>query len=262
MMWYSELFVFASLCELLDCDHVIESGRARGVSTVVLSNYFEGSDLTITSIDNRPDSEDAEYAEQRLADADNVTLRYGDSREVVPGIVGPKTGVLVDGPKGNAALQMGLDLLDGDGVPVVGIHDLHRDTFYRDLSELLFNNRLYTDHETVVDAFGQYDESYFEWYNSVAETEIEAGSYPKVGERSNSYGPTLGVFFHGDAPYDDRVRRNFEAYVQSQEGSLSDIGNRLRTTRASGGPVARRLADFSYLCGSDLLGPGREVAGE
>jgi len=244
MMWYSELFVFASLCELLDCGTVIESGRARGVSTLVLSNYFRESDVTITSIDNRPHSEDAEYAEARLADADNVTLRYGDSREVVPEIAGPKTAVLIDGPKGDAALGLGLDLLGGEDVPVVGIHDLHRDTFYRDLSELLFDHRLYTDEETIVDEFGQYDAPYFEWYNSAPGTEVEAGPYLKGGERSNSYGPTLGVFFHGGAPYDDRVRRNFESYVRGQGGPLSDVGDRLRATRARGGPVARRGANL------------------
>jgi len=243
MMWYSELFLFASLCELTDCDQVIESGRARGVSTLVLSKYFEGSDTNIISIDNRPHSEDAEYAEERLADADNVTLQYGDSREIVPGNAGPKTGVLIDGPKGNAALRLGLDLL-GDEVPFVAVHDLHRDTFYRDLSELLFEHRLYTDDETIVDEFGRYDEPYFEWYNSAPETEVEAGPYLKGGERSNSYGPTLGAFFNGIAPYDDRVRRNFEAYIRDQRGPLSDFGDRLRARRASGGPVARRVADF------------------
>lgn len=251
MMWYSELFIFAQLCEMLDCSTIVESGRARGFSTEVLAEYSEGTNMNIISIEVREGTENADVAERKLSEYDSVDLRYGDSRTILPEIVDESTGVLIDGPKGDDALKFALDLLDTESVPCVGVHDLHKEVFYRDLSEILFNHRLYTDSGYLVDRFQQYDESYFEWKNKNTPADIEVGPYKKNGVESASYGPTLGIFFNGVEPFDERVRQNYFEYLDNIV--LSSIGTELEKKRTFGGPVSRRLYGLILRLGRTVL---------
>jgi precorrin-6B methylase 2 len=106
------------------------------VSTEIISRYFEGTGTTVTSIDySNPGSKDAEIAEERLSDIDNVNLLYGDSREILPDLVTgsdqKQTAVLIDGPKNDAALKLAIDLLENTGVQMVGVHDLDKDRLHR-----------------------------------------------------------------------------------------------------------------------------------
>lgn len=49
----SEALLFISIVEILDVDKIIESGRARGHSTKILSEYFANTDVEIVSIEKK-----------------------------------------------------------------------------------------------------------------------------------------------------------------------------------------------------------------
>src|SRR5436190_13259832 len=70
-------FLFAAVA-----DHsprrIIESGRARGQSTLVLAHCFPQS--TIVSLESAATSPDVEVAAARLAGLENVDCRFGDAR--------------------------------------------------------------------------------------------------------------------------------------------------------------------------------------
>lgn len=250
-MWYSEIFIFTLMCEYLDCNRIFESGRARGVSTELLATYFEGSDIEICSIDDRPRSEDAKIAESKLNDFENVSLKYGDSTELLPENVTTDTGVLIDGPKGDAALKLAAELLDSNEVPLVAIHDLNKDVFHRDLSELLFNNNLYTDDPELVDAFRSYDQPVHDWNEAHHTENNKFGPYLKNGEKSHSYGPTLGLFFGDDGPVDTRVKENYYEYLGRDTTAL--VGELLERQQETGGPIRRRVAGVGLKLGRDIV---------
>lgn len=247
-MWYSELFIFALMCEYLDCDSIIESGRARGVSTEILSQYFEDS-IEITSIDNRPNSEDAKIAEEKLAGARNVELKYGDSTSILSDLVGEQTAVLIDGPKNDTALQLAIELLENHNVPLVAIHDLDKDRLHRDLSELIFTNNLYTDQEDLVEAFRQYDKKLHKWFKK--NREGIHGPYLKNGEKLSSYGWTLGLFFNGSSPIDHRVKNNYYQYNNHSTQEL--LARVLRNERNKGG-MRRYVAEAGLKLGWKIVG--------
>lgn len=241
-MWFSELFVFAIISEYIGCSRIIESGRSRGVSTKVLSNYFErNEDVEIISIDNRPNSEDSKIAEKKLSNSRNVTLKYGDSREIVPDLITDETSVLIDGPKGDQALRMGIGLLEDEDAPFVAIHDLHKNYFRRELSELLFKHRMYTDDETLVAELKQYDESVQGWYLK-QDIETEFGA---------SYGPTLGIFFNSETPVNQRIKHNYYAYSKHDVVSCSE--DILKRKQMNGGAITSNLAKILLRFGRAVL---------
>lgn len=252
MIWYSEVFIFSQVCELMDCSQIVESGRYRGFSTEVLATYFEDSDVNIISVEKEKGTENAAIAEQKLNDYEAVELRYGDSRTDLPSIVDESTGVVIDGPKGDDALVLALQLLEKEAVPFVAVHDLHKDHFYRELSEMLFNHRLYTDVVDLVDRFQQYDSTYFEWNKRNSSPGEYSGPYLKNGVESASYGPTLGIFFNSETPFDERIRENYLEYLDDPDMSAV-IREHLRTISSSGGPISRRISKFGLRLGRMVL---------
>lgn len=251
-MWYSELFLFILLCEQFDCSRVIESGRARGISTELLSRYFVEEDIEIVSVEKDADSEAAEIAETRLDPYDNVTLKYGNSLEIVPELVKDGDAVLIDGPKGTPSLELAADVLESASVSFVGVHDLHRDAFTRDLSEVVFKNRLYTDHKELVEAFRDYDQPIHEWNRKYRAPEDGMyGPYSKFGYESDSYGPTLGVFFNDESPVVHRVLSNYHDHMGRTTTAL--VGEILKRQQEVGGPIRKRVARLGLTVGQHLL---------
>ena len=47
-VWYTDAFLFLSICDLLDVDLIIESGRAWGVSTEIFAKYFRISKYIVS----------------------------------------------------------------------------------------------------------------------------------------------------------------------------------------------------------------------
>ena len=140
---FSEMFFLALVAGTVRPARILESGRARGQSTLILSHCFP--DSQIISIEYTKDSADVPVAYQRLKDRPNVELLFGDARKVMPDILRENDVVLIDGPKGIRGVRFAFDLLATGKPPFVFVHDtmvgsperifldkLHKDTLYSD----------------------------------------------------------------------------------------------------------------------------------
>lgn len=206
----SELLLIVALIEHLKISQIIESGRARGHSTYVLCKYFEGKDINITSIDFDKSSDDAKYAEGRLKKYKNLNLAYGDSNTLIHKIINQDCAVIIDGPKGEEALMLALNLLKNNKVRVLFIHDLHRNTFDRNLSEILFKSSIYSDDIDYVESFRDIDDPCWE----ILKDEGEA-PYTRKNQKIDSYSSTVEVIFNNN-PIDNIIEENYVKYYQEK----------------------------------------------
>jgi len=102
---------------------ILESGRMRGGSTLMLARCFP--DARIVSVELDRDRAHAAVAESRLKSYANVDLLFGDSREILPKQLQSGDAVLIDGPKGFRALKLAAHLLRTGKPCVVLIHDFY-----------------------------------------------------------------------------------------------------------------------------------------
>ena len=79
---YSEMFFLYLCAQAAKPSRIVESGRARGQSTLVLSTIFP--DLDVVSIESDADSPDVQVAQERLRGRDNVSMRFGDATRILP----------------------------------------------------------------------------------------------------------------------------------------------------------------------------------
>ena len=105
---------------------LIESGRGRGQSTLMLSQAFP--EHKIVSIERNRDSPNAPYAQQRLQGRGNVELLFGDATRLLPQIVERGDVVLIDGPKGFRAVRLAIRLLASGKIAHLFVHDLTIET--------------------------------------------------------------------------------------------------------------------------------------
>lgn len=153
---YSEILFLVACLRDVRFDRIVESGRARGQSTLLLSKAFPKK--KVLSVEYSEKSPDVPIAAARLADCKNVNLLFGDARKVLPRIVQDDDIVVIDGPKGYRALRLALRLLTEGKVSNVFLHDLTRDTPERDfvsryLPEARFSDeRTYAEIGSVLDA--------------------------------------------------------------------------------------------------------------
>jgi predicted O-methyltransferase YrrM len=120
-IWESEMFLFYATIHPLAPRQVLESGRARGKSTLILARCFPAA--RIISVELNSQVPNAAAAEAKLAPYSNVELLYGDSREVMARHLQNGDAVLIDGPKGFRALKLALQLLRSGKPCAVFIHD-------------------------------------------------------------------------------------------------------------------------------------------
>jgi hypothetical protein len=126
----SEMAAVIATSLAMDVDTIIESGRARGHSTLLLARHLGPAGIAIESFDRSRDA-DAEYAEAKLAGFPNLHLHYGDSRLAIPaflaGLGGRRIALLIDGPKDRKAFNLLSDcLIRSEGIVVAFVHDLAR----------------------------------------------------------------------------------------------------------------------------------------
>jgi hypothetical protein len=118
---YSEMFFLYLCAQTGKPGRILESGRARGQSTLLLSVIFP--DLQIVSIESDPNSADVRVAQERLAGHDNVSLRFGDATRILPAEVRQGDVIVIDGPKGFRGLRLALRLLATGRLAQVFVHD-------------------------------------------------------------------------------------------------------------------------------------------
>ena len=118
------MFFFYATVRSLGPRQILESGRMRGGSTLMLARCFPQARIVSVEFDRNPTH--AAIAEAKLKPYANVELLYGDSREILPGRLQTGDAVLIDGPKEFRALKFALRLLRTGKPCAVLIHDFHQ----------------------------------------------------------------------------------------------------------------------------------------
>lgn len=195
---HSEMLAVCAVCDELDVEVIIESGRCRGQSTLVLARYFQGHDTTIISIELERD-ENALFAAQRLAPYNHVQLIYGDSQSIMPTLIQQLTdkriAILLDGPKGQVAIDLLRGLLS-DWAHIVSafFHDTRKATPQRCSLEDVFARVVFTDDEEYVRSYAKLDLACLPKPGDPI-TIHTWRPYMKGDEPIDSYGPTLAIVF-------------------------------------------------------------------
>lgn len=192
----SEMLAACAVSERLGAEVVIESGRCRGQSTLMLARYFEGTGTRVVSVELERDG-NADVAEARLRPFPHVELRYGDSTRELPGLVeslaGRRVALLVDGPKGAPALEMIGPLLSRhEHVACAFLHDTREGSPARAALEGGPWRAFCTDDAEFVSRFRDLDEPCLP-RPGAAITEHTWRPGMKGREPIPGYGPTLAV---------------------------------------------------------------------
>lgn len=154
-IFHSEMLMFITLIGELKPKQVIESGRANGQSTEIITRYYPN--LEFHSIESSRN--DAELAESRLKGL-NVDLIYGDSFQMMPSLIqGKKTLILIDGPKGSGMWKLFQLMYSMPDVIGVAMHDSYDGTTQRMNLEKQYKGKyLISDNEDFVEAFKHIDD--------------------------------------------------------------------------------------------------------
>lgn len=164
----SEGFSFCAMVDYFEIDCVIESGVCNGGSTGIFATCFDPS-VEIIAIDMKLKKE----VEERLSP--RVSFLSGDGVKLIPKLVeeraDKKIAIMLDGPKGNVAVDLAEQLLAKDNVLFVGIDDVFRNVkyhckqmqtgeipFVRDRMENMNNCLFFTDEDWFVNQYGWIDE--------------------------------------------------------------------------------------------------------
>ncbi len=142
-IWESEMFLFYATVRPFAPKQILESGRARGKSTLVLAHCFP--EARIVSVEYDRQSENAAAAEAKLKSCPNVELLYGDSRKILPQRLQIGDAVLIDGPKDFRALKLAVDLLRTGKPSTVFIHDFPTGSPQRKFVERNFPKAFFGD---------------------------------------------------------------------------------------------------------------------
>jgi hypothetical protein len=143
----SEMFFLWLCAQTVKPKRVLESGRARGQSTLILARCFP--DTEIISVEYDRNSPDVPVAETRLANEGNVRLLYGDATHLLQEIAQPGDIALIDGPKGFRGVRFALNLLASSRVPLVFVHDTGPGTAERRFFERALPAARYSDEPQV-----------------------------------------------------------------------------------------------------------------
>jgi len=152
---HTEMFFVYALGAALKPRQVLESGRARGQSTLVLSRCFP--DSRIVSVEMDESSPDAKFALERLSSLKNVKLLFGDAREVLPAAMQAGDVVLIDGPKEFRAIKLALNLLRTGKPSLIFIHDFYAGSAERRFLERHMPDAFFSDAPEFLRAFAWLD---------------------------------------------------------------------------------------------------------
>jgi predicted O-methyltransferase YrrM len=137
------MFFFYATVRRFAPRQILESGRMRGGSTLMLARCFPQARIISVELDR--DSTHAAIAETKLKPYANVELLYGDSREILPRRLQAGDAVLIDGPKDFRALKFALRLLRTGKPCAVLIHDFHQGQAARSFVELHWRGAFFSD---------------------------------------------------------------------------------------------------------------------
>ena len=192
----SEMFFLYALVAGLNPVRIIESGRARAQSTLVLARLFPGA--SIVSLESDPASPDVTVAAERLRQCDNVDCRFGDSLLLLPKLVEAGDVVLIDGPKDFRALKLAFRLLRSGKPLAVFVHDLWLGSPARRFVDRYLPSALLSDDPG--------------WVQRYASLDSRRRSPPPVSNAvRHAYGATMGCFEASQENYSLRLLQSSAA---------------------------------------------------
>ncbi len=224
----SEMFFL--LCALGDSPprRILESGRGGGQSTHVMGQRFRQS--AVISVEENVGATNARAALTRLTPLPNVDCRFGDSRQLLPGLLQDDDAVLIDGPKEFRALKLAFQLLLTGKPRVVFIHDLHVRSPARRFLDLHLPQAFYSDEPGFVESY-----SYLDRMNGAQ----PKAHWMKPGRRG--YGPTLACIPGGPGSrvdYERLLRQlKFARVVSHARDKLRSFTGGLMGGKHAPGPV-------------------------
>ena len=183
-------FLYATVADLAPT-RILESGRARAQSTLVLSALFPQA--RIVSLESDPASPDVAHAAERLRDRLNVECRFGDSRLLLPELAQNGDIILIDGPKDFRAVKLALKLLQSGKPAAVFVHDLWRGVPARDFVDRHLPSVFLSDATA--------------WVRSYADLDSARRAPPLADDEPIVYGATLGCFPAGQEDYTASLRQ-------------------------------------------------------
>ncbi|MBA3960676.1 MAG: hypothetical protein H0X40_02085 [Chthoniobacterales bacterium] len=199
-------FLYAAVADFAP-KRIIESGRARAQSTLVLSSLFP--DAEIISLESDGISPDVAIAAERLRDQHNVDCRFGDSRVLLPQIVREGDVVLIDGPKDFRAVKLALSLLRAAKPASVFVHDLWPGSPARSFVDRSLPSAFLSDAPR--------------WVSSYAMLDSKRSAAPILPPNARVvYGATLGCFPAGTENY--LIRLGQCGFAQGWERLRANLG--------------------------------------
>ena len=189
---FSEVFFIRSVIGDEVPERIIESGRARGMSTLLFSVCFPQTQIVSIEFDGNSPNET--FARERLADRDNVELLIGDSRTLMPDLVKPGDVAVVDGPKEFRGLKLAFKILQQCRPKYLFVHDCHQGSIERGVLDDLMPHAFYSDDPEFERHFAAVDEAYRDWEGA----DRDDAWYPHRfhGREQPSYGPTYACIPH------------------------------------------------------------------
>lgn len=203
-IWNSELALMVSLLSSLEIYKIIESGRARGHSTQIISKsmtHFE--DFSLYSLDNS-NNEDVQFGITQLKSHQKVHLHNGDANKLISEIIRNELndetnyGVILDGPKSINALYLVCKLARRTNPPkLIFIHDMRRiengihPSFHRFMAGSLFERIFFSDEFDWNSGLVMLDKSVVE-KSDTDEFQVNVPYYKNM-LFTGSYGPTVAV---------------------------------------------------------------------
>ena len=192
----SEMFFLYASVASQDPARIIESGRARAQSTLVLARLFPKA--LIVSLESDPASPDVKVAAERLRESGNVDCRFGDSLLLLPKLVEAGDVVLIDGPKDFRALKLAFRLLRGGKPAAVFVHDLWLGSPARRFVDRCLPSAVLSDNPEWVQRYASLDSS-------------RRTPPPRSNTVRRAYGATMGCFQAGRENYSLRLLQSSAA---------------------------------------------------
>lgn len=184
---FSEMFFFWLCARDVKPRRILESGRARGQSTLILSHCFP--DAEIVSVEYDRNSPDVAVAAERLQGRGNVRQLFGDATRLLPEMAQDGDVALIDGPKGYRGLRLALNLLASGRLPLVFVHDTARGAPERDFLDRRMPEAAYSDRPDFADVAHGLDQGAWDELP-------EAHRWTAAGAPAAGYGFSLACLPH------------------------------------------------------------------
>jgi len=213
----SEMLLFISLVDYFGVELIIESGRANGQSTKVISENFSDLKYKIYSIEYNRYNQDVKNSYDKLKQYKNIRLLFGDSNKIIPKLITETCCILIDGPKDSAAINLAIKCLKNPLVKAVFIHDMNRNSPHRTWVENIFSNYFFTDDFDYIAKFKILDKPCWSEHRKIRECRTCA-PYRIENKVLKSYFATLSVIINSNNFYDPITYREYLKYLDYLKG--------------------------------------------